>query len=54
MVRPIMPIKADSLIVKYKISEGKILGNKLKMIEEEWVNNSFKISDQQIENIINN
>ena len=43
-----------ALIVKYKISEGKVLGDKLRMIEEEWVNNNFKISDQQVENIVNN
>ena len=51
---PIMPIGADMLMTKYKISEGKQLGAKLKMIEEEWVQNNFQISDQQVENIINN
>ena len=54
MARPSMPIKADNLMVKYKISEGKVLGDKLRMIEEEWVKNNFKISDHQVENIINN
>ncbi len=54
MVKPSMPIKAENLMVKYKISQGKVLGDKLKMIEEEWVNNNFKISDQQVENIIKN
>ena len=54
MARPSMPIKADNLMVKYKISEGKVLGDKLRMIEEEWVNNNFNISDHQVENIINN
>ena len=49
-----MPIGADVLMTKYKISEGKQLGVKLKMIEEEWVKNNFQISDQQVENIINN
>ena len=49
-----MPIKADILITKYKMSEGRSLGDKLRMIEEEWVKNNFRISDQQIENIINN
>ena len=39
---------------KYKISQGKMLGEKLKMIEEEWVNNNFKISDQQVESIVKN
>ena len=33
---PIMPIKADFLMSKYKIPEGKILGNKLKLIEDIW------------------
>ena len=51
---PTMPIGADVLMTKYKILEGKQLGTKLKMIEEEWVKNNFQISDQQVENIINN
>ena len=51
---PSMPITADILMKKYNLSEGKQLGAKLTMIEEEWVNNSFKISSQEIENIINN
>ena len=49
---PIMPIGASELITKYKIPEGKQLGLKLKMIEKEWAGNNFKISDQQIDNII--
>ena len=53
-VVPLMPINADLLMKKYKISEGKQLGEKLKIIEEEWVKNNFKISDQKIDNIINN
>ena len=53
-VVPLMPINADLLMKKYKISEGKRLGEKLKIIEEEWVKNNFKISDQKIDNIINN
>jgi len=51
---PAMPVKADFLMSKYNISEGKLLGNKLKIIEEEWVNNNFQISDHQVEMIINN
>ena len=50
---PLMPVKADILIEKYKIPQGKILGDKLKLIEEEWVNNNFQISDQEIEIIVN-
>ena len=48
---PTMPIGANLLMSKYRIPEGKTLGNKLKMIEELWVQNGFKISDKQIEKI---
>jgi len=51
---PTMPISGDLLITKYEIPEGKQLGEKLRIIEEEWVKNNFKLSDQQVENIINN
>ena len=51
---PSMPIAANILMSEYQIPEGKELGSKLKMIEEEWVNNNFQISDKQIKNIINN
>ena len=51
---PIMPISANLLIKKFRIPEGKQLGIKLKIIEEEWVKNNFKISDQQVYNIVNN
>ena len=51
---PLMPIKAELLMTKYKVREGKNLRIKLKLIEKEWVENNFKISSQQLENIINN
>ena len=51
---PVMPIKADEIMSKYKISEGEYLGSKLKLIEEKWVNNNFKISDRQVDQIIEN
>jgi poly(A) polymerase len=51
---PLMPIGADELMTKYKIPEGKQLGIKLKMIEEEWVKNNFQISIQQVDRIIKN
>ena len=51
---PKMPISAKLLMQKYEIPEGKQLGKKLKIIEEEWVKNNFQISDQQVDNIINN
>jgi len=49
---PKVPISADMLMKKFNIPEGKILGIKLKMIEEIWAENSFKISDKQIQKIV--
>ena len=49
---PTLPIGASTLMIKYNIPEGKILGNKLKLIEETWVQNSFQISEKQIQKII--
>ena len=51
---PKMPISAEVLMTKFNIPEGKHLGLKLKLIEEEWVKNNFKISNEQVNNIINN
>ena len=49
---PIMPVNADILMKKYKFSEGKQLGDKLRIIEDQWVKNNFKISDADVDNII--
>ena len=49
---PNLPIGASTLMTKYNIPEGKILGNKLKLIEETWIQNSFQISEKQIQKII--
>ena len=51
---PVMPFKADFLIKKYNIPEGKELGIKLKAIEEVWTNNNFQISDQEVRKIVSN
>ena len=51
-VTPTMPIGANVIMEKYNIPEGKTLGNKLKMIEELWVNNSFSITEKQIQKLI--
>ncbi len=51
-VIPTMPILAKDLMEKYEIPEGKSLGNKLKDIEKEWVNNDFKLTEKQISKII--
>ena len=50
---PSMPISAKLLMKKYQIPEGKSLGDKLKDIEEEWVNNNFNLSEKKIDEIIN-
>ena len=49
---PKLEIGANILMSKYKIPEGKNLGNKLKLIEETWVQNGFQISDKQVEKIV--
>ena len=51
-VIPTMPIGANILMTKYNIPEGKILGKKLKAIEENWVKNNFQISDKKIQKIV--
>ena len=47
-------IKAKDLMEKFNMKEGKELGQKLKEIETFWIDNSFKITDKQLEKIIKN
>ena len=49
---PVMPIKARDLIEKFDLKEGKLLGSILRDIEEHWLNNNFKISNNEVENIV--
>ena len=51
---PKLEVKAKTLIEKFNYKEGKELGDKLKEIEEFWIENSFKISDQELNKIVNN
>tara|TARA_Y100001970_G_scaffold237014_1_gene297176 strand:+ start:53 stop:1327 length:1275 start_codon:yes stop_codon:yes gene_type:complete len=51
---PIMPFKAEFLMEKYNIPEGKELGVKLRAIEEVWTSNNFQISDQEVRKIVTN
>ena len=51
---PVMPLKANILLEKYQVTEGKELGKKLKAIEEVWANNNFSISEKEIQKIIRN
>ena len=52
--RPLFPIKANSIMEKYNIKEGKELGDKLKNLENLWVENSFKINDKDVDNVFSN
>ena len=49
---PKFNVKAKFLMKKFNLKEGKELGQKIKEIEITWINNSFKITDKQIEKII--
>ena len=51
---PKFPIMAKTLIEKFNYKEGKELGEKLKEIEKFWIENSFKISDQELSKLIKN
>ena len=49
---PVMPVKAKDLIEKFNLKEGRLLGSILKEIEDHWLNNNFKISNDKIEDIV--
>ena len=51
---PIFPIKAKNLMEKYNISEGKLLGIKLKKIEEKWIDNNFEVSEKEVVQVLEN
>ncbi len=51
---PKFPVKASHLIDNYNLKEGKELGEFLKKIEDVWIENSFKISEKEIEKILKN
>ena len=48
--KPKFPIKANIVMEKYNLKEGKELGRKLKYLENLWVENSFNISEKEVEN----
>ena len=51
---PMLPIKPITLMTKYNIPEGKELGVLLKRIEKRWVDNNFKISEDEVQEIVKN
>ena len=52
--KPIFPVKAKNIMEQFNIKEGRELGQKLRNLENVWVNNSFNISDKEIEKIFLN
>ena len=52
--KPEFPIKANYLIEKFNFKEGKNLGDKLKELENIWINNDFEINEEQIKKSIAN
>ena len=51
---PKIDIKAKTLIEKFNYKEGKELGKKLKYLENLWVENSFSISDEEVDKVFLN
>ena len=51
---PKLPITGGDLIKNFGISEGELLGEKLKEVENIWINNNFKISDKNLKKILEN
>ncbi len=49
---PRLNVNAKYLMEKFNLKEGKELGEKLKKIEDYWINNSFSIKDKEIEKIV--
>jgi tRNA nucleotidyltransferase/poly(A) polymerase len=49
---PVMPVKANILMEKYHVPEGRELGKKLKAIEAVWTDNNFQISEKEIQKIV--
>ena len=46
--KPIFTVKAKYLIDNFNLKEGKDLGQKLKKLENIWMENNFQISNEQI------
>ncbi len=52
--KPIFPLKALDLLEKYNLKEGKEFGQKIRLLEDLWLNNNFKLSNKEIDNVLNN
>ena len=49
---PNFPIKAEDLMKKFNLSEGRKLGESLKILENYWIKNNFQINDKDLRRII--
>ena len=49
---PKLSVTGGDLIKNFGIPEGQRVGEKLKEIENVWINNNFKISDKNIKKIL--
>ena len=52
--KPIFPLKAKDLLDQYNAKEGKEFGQKIKLLENIWLNNSFKLSRKEIDEVFKN
>jgi len=52
--KPIFPLKAKDLLDQYNAKEGKEFGQKIKLLENIWLNNSFKLSKKEIDEVFKN
>ncbi len=48
--KPKFPIKTEIIMERYNLKEGKELGQKLKHLENLWVENNFNISEKEVKN----
>ncbi len=52
--KPIFPLNSRYLLDKYKAKEGKDFGQKIKLLENIWLNNSFKLSKKEVDEVFSN
>ena len=48
--KPKFPIKTEIIMEKYNLKEGRELGQKIKHLENLWVENNFNISEKEVKN----
>tara|TARA_Y100001958_G_scaffold126866_1_gene94602 strand:+ start:41 stop:1306 length:1266 start_codon:yes stop_codon:yes gene_type:complete len=51
---PVFPIKAEDLMKKFNLTEGKKIGENLKLLEDFWIENNFSITEKDLERIVKN